>query len=284
MTPGRPAACLQLYLPASSWSEKALGRGLTYAFGVYIGHKICHCVLARSVTLLTQPDITMCVAKDLKIKKADVLPRSRSYLVQWPYNNKFMFFFCPNVNHMWNTGGNWISQFCKDNTCAQLGYGFTNVLSRPYGEFQPTQIYKFALFTWLFSVWKWLVVTLWLADFFARLTAFDLAAFWPGFFSSPANLAINSPSSCLRRSKKEEEEKVRPKEEMKPWEVKFRAWNIKSSIVWFQISFMSRTCGLQNSCGVNVATYFWDNLWRHIKKIRPQCDPCICFLSSIWVL
>ena len=162
---------------------------------------------------------------------------------------------------MWNTGGNWISQFCKDNTCAQLGFGSTNVLSGPYGEFQPTQIYKFALFTWSFSVWEWLVVTLWLADFFARLAAFDLAAFWPGFWTSPANLAINSPFSCLRRSKK-----VWPKEEMKPQEMKFRAWNIKSLIVWFQISFMSRTCDLQNSCGVNVATYLWATYDATLKK------------------
>ena len=36
-----------------------LGRGRTYAFGVYIGHKICHRVLATSATLLSQPDITM---------------------------------------------------------------------------------------------------------------------------------------------------------------------------------------------------------------------------------
>ena len=36
---------------------------------------------------------------------------------------------------------------------------------------------------------------------------------------------------------------------------------------------MSRTCDLHDSCGVNVATYLWDNLWRDIEKIRPQCDP-----------
>ena len=36
-----------------------LGRGRTYAFGVYIGHKICHRVLATSATLLSQADITM---------------------------------------------------------------------------------------------------------------------------------------------------------------------------------------------------------------------------------
>ena len=36
-----------------------LGRGRTYAFGVYTGHKVCHCVLATSATLLLQPDITM---------------------------------------------------------------------------------------------------------------------------------------------------------------------------------------------------------------------------------
>ena len=145
------------------------------------------------------------------------------------------------------------SQFCsKDNSCAQLGFGSTNVLSGPYGEFQPTPIYKFALSTWLFSVWEWLVVTLWLADFFARLAAFDLDL-------RPANPAINSPFSCLRRSKK-----VRPKGEMT-----FRVWNVKSLTVWFQISFMLRTCNLQNSCSVNVATYLWDNLWCDIKKIRP---------------
>ena len=48
---------------------------------------------------------------------------------------------------------------------------------------------------------------------------------------------------------------------------------------WFQISFMSRKCDLHDSRGVNVATYLWDNLWRDIRKIRPQCDPCL-ILSS----
>ena len=52
------------------------------------------------------------------------------------------------------------------------------------------------------------------------------------------------------------------------------------------MSFMSCTCDLQDSCGVNVGTYLWDNLWRDIKKIRPQCDPCLTkrLLSehSIW--
>ena len=36
-----------------------LGRGRTSAFGVYIGHKICHRMLATSATLLSRPDITM---------------------------------------------------------------------------------------------------------------------------------------------------------------------------------------------------------------------------------
>ena len=45
--------------------------------------------------------------------------------------------------------------------------------------------------------------------------------------------------------------------------------------VTVQISFMSLTCDLQNSCGENVASYLWDNLCRDIKKIRPQCDPCL---------
>ena len=34
-------------------------RGRTYAFGVYIGHKIYHRVLATGATLLSRPDITM---------------------------------------------------------------------------------------------------------------------------------------------------------------------------------------------------------------------------------
>ena len=43
------------------WSleRKFKGRGRTYAFGVYIEHKIFHCVLATSATLLSQADITM---------------------------------------------------------------------------------------------------------------------------------------------------------------------------------------------------------------------------------
>ena len=35
------------------------GRGRTNAFGVYIGHKICHRVPATSATLLSRPAITM---------------------------------------------------------------------------------------------------------------------------------------------------------------------------------------------------------------------------------
>ena len=54
-------------------------RGRTNAFGVYIGHKICHRVPATSVTLLSRPDITM--SEGPKNKKSRVLPRSRSYLV-----------------------------------------------------------------------------------------------------------------------------------------------------------------------------------------------------------
>lgn len=66
-------------------------RRIVNAFGVYIGHKICHHVPATSATLLSRP---VC-PKDLKIKKADVLPRSRSYLVQWPWNNNFFVFLRP---------------------------------------------------------------------------------------------------------------------------------------------------------------------------------------------
>ena len=35
------------------------GKGHTNAFGVYIGHKICHRVPATSATLLSRPAITM---------------------------------------------------------------------------------------------------------------------------------------------------------------------------------------------------------------------------------
>ena len=41
--------------------------GCTYTFGVYIGHKICHRVLATSATLLSRPDITM--SEGPKVKK-----------------------------------------------------------------------------------------------------------------------------------------------------------------------------------------------------------------------
>ena len=38
---------------------------------------------------------------------------------------------------------------------------------------------------------------------------------------------------------------------------------------------MSRTCDLYDACDVNVATYLWNNLWRDIENIRPQCDPSL---------
>lgn len=46
---------------ATLLSREAYGRGLTNAFGVYIGHKICHRVPASnaSSTLLSRPAITM---------------------------------------------------------------------------------------------------------------------------------------------------------------------------------------------------------------------------------
>ena len=40
-------------------SRNNIGRGRTNAFGVYIGHKICHRVPATSATLLSRPTITM---------------------------------------------------------------------------------------------------------------------------------------------------------------------------------------------------------------------------------
>ena len=51
-----------------------LGRDRTYAFGVYIGHKICHHVLATSVTLLSQPDITMSEGpKDQLVRQSQIV-------------------------------------------------------------------------------------------------------------------------------------------------------------------------------------------------------------------
>ena len=126
--------------------------------------------------------------RNIKIKKADVHILSIKALKQQVY----VFLLWQRQSHV---------KYRRKLNFAVL-QRHTNVLSGPYGEFQPTPIYKFALFTWLFSVWGWLVVTFWLADVFTRLAAFDLVAvFWPGFLTSPANPAINSPFSCLRRSK-----------------------------------------------------------------------------------
>ena len=80
--------------------------------------------------------------------------------------------------------------------------GSTNVLSGTYGEFQPTPVNKFALFTSLFSVWGGLV-TLWLADFFTRLAAFDRA-----FEHCQPIQPSTVPSAAS-----EEKKKVRPKGE-----------------------------------------------------------------------
>ena len=54
----------RFYLTKQEWFENKLnlcliGRGRTNAFGVYIGHRICHRVLATSATLLSRPDIIM---------------------------------------------------------------------------------------------------------------------------------------------------------------------------------------------------------------------------------
>ena len=36
---------------------------------------------------------------------------------------------------------------------------------------------------------------------------------------------------------------------------------------------MSHTCDLQDSRGVNVVTYLWDNIWRDVKKKRATVRP-----------
>ena len=49
----------RLFYSRVSHSGIGYGRGRTNAFGVYIGHKICHRVPATSATLLSRPAITM---------------------------------------------------------------------------------------------------------------------------------------------------------------------------------------------------------------------------------
>ena len=59
---GRPIfknEVVRLFVCFTNADREDNGRGRTYAFGVYIGHKICHRVLATSATLLSQADITM---------------------------------------------------------------------------------------------------------------------------------------------------------------------------------------------------------------------------------
>ena len=53
------STCLVQTLRSLLWNTVYLGRGRTSAFGVYIGHRICHSMLATSATLLSRPDITM---------------------------------------------------------------------------------------------------------------------------------------------------------------------------------------------------------------------------------
>ena len=49
---------------------------------------------------------------------------------------------------------------------------------------------------------------------------------------------------------------------------------VRELTVWFQISFMLRTCYPRDSCGVSIATHLWANLQRNIaKKIRQRATP-----------
>lgn len=54
-----PQYCKMSALSIRLKSFLSYGRGRTSAFGVYIGHRICHSMLATSATLLSRPDITM---------------------------------------------------------------------------------------------------------------------------------------------------------------------------------------------------------------------------------
>ena len=62
------------------------------------------------------------------------------------------------------------TEFRKDNTCAQLDFGSTNVLSGPFMvNFNPHQLTNLHYSPgYPVSVWGWLVVTLWLEDFFRK--------------------------------------------------------------------------------------------------------------------
>ena len=53
------AVLQQLNLALKTTTEILALISLSVTYGVYIGHKICHRVLATSATLLSRPDITM---------------------------------------------------------------------------------------------------------------------------------------------------------------------------------------------------------------------------------
>ena len=116
--------------------RRVLGRGRTNAFGVYIGHKICHRVPATSETLLSRPDITMSEGpKDQKSR----CPASKQ--VTSCQRALKITFFCFTSAAMTIKSEirakTEFSQFFKDNTCAQLatvelwpGHRISFVISR----------------------------------------------------------------------------------------------------------------------------------------------------------
>ena len=177
--------------------------------------------------------------------------------------NKFMFFFCCNINHMWNRRKLNFAILQRQHVCtAQFPlqtfylvlmvnfnpHQFTNLHYSPgYSQYGDGLLSPFGL--QIFSQDS-LPSTL--------QPSFDRA------FEHRQPIQPSTVPSAASGEAKKSDQRER-------WSF---ARETLSLTVWFQISFMSRTCDLQNSCGVNVATYLWDNLWRDIKKIRPQCDPC----------
>jgi len=135
--------------------------------------------------------------------------------------------------------------------------------SGPYGEFQPIQICKFALFTWLFLVGG------------------------EGLFS-PFSLQMFSQDSQPSTNKVLYIEQI--KRRLKKCCLQKTSTSLVSTkLIVFHALFAHEVERVDSPVskiiyvpqvppprrGVNVMTYLWDNIWRDITKKRPQCDPCL---------
>ena len=97
----------------------AFGRGRTHAFGVYIGHKICHRVPATTATLLSRPAITM--SEGPKDQKSRCSASKQVISCPVALKQQFLVFLRPqcqsNLKYRQKIE---LSQFFEDNTCAHL--------------------------------------------------------------------------------------------------------------------------------------------------------------------